>query len=125
MDDGNTSATRLVFCTGKVYYDLLEAKEREGNDDVALIRMEQLYPFPRKQFAAILAKYKKAKEYIWVQEEPENMGAWLYMTRMVNEIKLKCVSRPESASPATGSKKLSEKEKNTILDTIFGKVLVK
>jgi 2-oxoglutarate dehydrogenase E1 component len=125
IDDGNTSATRLVFCTGKVYYDLLEAKEKEGNEDVALIRMEQLYPFPRKQFAAILTKYKKAKEYIWVQEEPENMGAWLYMTRMVNEVKLKCVSRPESASPATGSKKLSEKEKNTILDTIFGKVLVK
>ncbi len=125
IDDGNTSATRLVFCTGKVYYDLLEAKEKEGNEDVALIRMEQLYPFPRKQFAAILAKYKKAKEYIWVQEEPENMGAWLFMTRMVNEVKLKCVSRPESASPATGSKKLSEKEKNTILNTIFGKVLVK
>jgi len=125
IDDGNTSATRLVFCTGKVYYDLLEAKEKEGNEDVALIRLEQLYPFPRKQFTAILAKYKKAKEYIWVQEEPENMGAWLYMTRMVNEVKLKCVSRPESASPATGSKKLSEKEKNTILDTIFGKVLVK
>jgi len=125
IDDGNTSATRLVFCTGKVYYDLLEAKEKEGNEDVALIRMEQLYPFPRKQFTAILAKYKKAKEYIWVQEEPENMGAWLFMTRMVNEVKLKCVSRPESASPATGSKKLSEKEKNTILNTIFGKVLVK
>ncbi|HTA82118.1 MAG TPA: 2-oxoglutarate dehydrogenase E1 component [Bacteroidia bacterium] len=125
IDDGNISATRLVFCTGKVYYDLLEAKEKEGNEDVALIRMEQLYPFPRKQFAAILAKYKKAKEYIWVQEEPENMGAWLFMTRMVNEVKLKCVSRPESASPATGSKKLSEKEKNTILNTIFGKVLVK
>ncbi len=125
IDDGNVNATRLVFSTGKVYYDLLEKKEKEGNDDVALIRMEQLYPFPHKQFNALLAKYKKAKEYIWVQEEPENMGAWLFITRMLPQVKFKCVSRPESASPATGSKKLSEKEKNTILDTIFGKVLVK
>jgi len=125
IDDGNTSATRLVFSTGKVYYDLLETKEKEGNDDVALIRIEQLYPFPHKQFNAILAKYKKAKEYIWVQEEPENMGAWLFITRMLPQVKFQCISRPESASPATGSKKLSEKEKNAILDKVFGKVLVK
>ncbi|HTB07341.1 MAG TPA: 2-oxoglutarate dehydrogenase E1 component [Bacteroidia bacterium] len=125
IDDGNTSATRLVFCCGKVYYDLLEAKEKEGVDDVAIIRMEQLYPFPRKQFNAVLGKYKKAKEYIWVQEEPENMGAWLFMTRMVKEVKLTCVSRPESASPATGSKKKSEMEKAEILNKVFGKVLVK
>jgi 2-oxoglutarate dehydrogenase E1 component len=125
IDDGNTGATKLVFCTGKVYYDLLEAKEKEGNDDVALIRIEQLYPFPHKQFNALLAKYKKAKEYIWVQEEPENMGAWLFITRMLPQVKFKCISRHESASPATGSKKLSEKEKNTILDKVFGKVLVK
>jgi len=125
IDDGNTSATKLVFSTGKVYYDLLETKEKEGNDDIALIRIEQLYPFPHKQFNALLSKYKKAKEYIWVQEEPENMGAWLFITRMLPQVKFKCVSRPESASPATGSKKLSEKEKKTILDTVFGKVLVK
>jgi 2-oxoglutarate dehydrogenase E1 component len=125
IDDGNTSATKLIFCTGKVYYDLLEAQEKSGADDVALIRIEQLYPFPRKQFNAVLAKYKKAKEYIWVQEEPENMGAWLYITRMVKEVKLSCISRPESASPATGAKKQSEKEKQTILDAVFGKVLVK
>jgi 2-oxoglutarate dehydrogenase E1 component len=125
IDDGNTSASKLVFSTGKVYYDLLEAKEKSGADDIALIRLEQLYPFPRKQFNAVLSKYKKAKEYVWVQEEPENMGAWLYMTRMVKEVKLSCVSRPESASPATGAKKQSEKEKQTILDKVFGKVLVK
>jgi 2-oxoglutarate dehydrogenase E1 component len=125
MDDGNTNATKLIFCSGKVYYDLLEAKEKNGANDIALIRMEQLYPFPRKQFNAILSKYKKAKEYLWVQEEPENMGAWLYMTRMVKEIKLNCVSRPESASPATGSKKNSENEKQAILNQVFGKVLVK
>jgi 2-oxoglutarate dehydrogenase E1 component len=125
FDDGNTGATRLVFCCGKVYYDLLDAKEKGGANDVALVRMEQLYPFPAKQFKAILAKYKKAKEYIWVQEEPENMGAWLYMTRMVKDIKLTCVSRPESASPASGSKKHSEVEKQDILNQVFGKVLVK
>jgi len=125
IDDGNTSATKLIFCCGKVYYDLLDAKEKSGSDEVALIRMEQLYPFPRKQFNAVLAKYKKAKEYVWVQEEPENMGAWLYITRMVNEVKFTCISRPESASPATGAKKQSEKEKQTILDKAFGKVLVK
>jgi len=125
IDDGNTSATKLIFCCGKVYYDLLDAKEKSGSDEIALIRMEQLYPFPRKQFNVVLAKYKKAKEYVWVQEEPENMGAWLYMTRMVNEVKFSCISRPESASPATGAKKQSEKEKQAILDKAFGKVLVK
>ncbi len=125
LDDGNTGATKLVFCCGKVYYDLLDAKEKSGAKDIALIRMEQLYPFPKKQFAAILSKYKKAKTYLWVQEEPENMGAWLYMTRMVKEIEWTRVSRPESASPATGSKKHSEIEKQAILDAVFGKVLVK
>ncbi|HXB10406.1 MAG TPA: 2-oxoglutarate dehydrogenase E1 component [Bacteroidia bacterium] len=125
LDDGNTAATKLVFCCGKVYYDLLDAKEKSGAKDIALIRMEQLYPFPKKQFTAILSKYKKAKSYLWVQEEPENMGAWLYMTRMVKEIEWTRVSRPESASPATGSKKHSEIEKQAILEAVFGKVLVK
>jgi 2-oxoglutarate dehydrogenase E1 component len=125
IDDGNTSATKLVFCCGKVYYDLLETKEKEGADDVAIIRFEQLYPFPYKQLSTVLSKYKKAKEYIWVQEEPENMGAWLFMTRMVKDIKLKCISRPESASPATGAKKKSEMEKQEILNKVFHKTLVK
>lgn len=125
IDDGNTTATKLIFCSGKVYYDLLEAKETTGANDVAIIRMEQLYPFPAKQFNAILDKYKKAKDYLWVQEEPENMGAWLYMLRMVRDIKLTCISRPESASPASGSKKHSEKEKQAILEQVFGKIPAK
>ena len=126
IDTGNNpSATRIVFCSGKVYYDLLEAKEKEGADDVALVRLAQLYPFPKKQFTAVLGRYKKAKEYLWVQEEPENMGAWLFLTRMVRDIKMQCIARPESASPASGSKKHSEKEKDAIMKKVFGKVLVK
>ena len=72
-----SSVKKLVFCTGKIYYDLVEG--REGNSSIAIIRLEQLYPLPIKQLNEVLAKYKNADEYIWAQEEPENMGAWAHM----------------------------------------------
>ncbi len=125
---------RLVFSFGKIYYDLAAKKESltpnpspqgEGNkaEEVALIRIEQMYPFPKKQFAEILSKYNLAKEFVWAQEEPHNMGAWGYLLRTVSPHlkggQLKCIARPESASPATGSKKVHEIQQREILEKVF------
>ncbi|MEJ7694246.1 MAG: 2-oxoglutarate dehydrogenase E1 component, partial [Daejeonella sp.] len=95
---------RVLFCSGKVYYDLLEKQQADKRTDVAVIRLEQLYPTPYDQMDAIRTKYKKAKEYVWVQEEPENMGAWPYIARKFrkSEFNFDVVSRKESSSTATG-----------------------
>jgi 2-oxoglutarate dehydrogenase E1 component len=122
---------KVVFCTGKVYYDLIEGREKSNSDDIAIVRIEQLYPFPLIQLKAILDKYKGATEYIWVQEEPENMGAWAHIMRMFmkysefENIKLKYIGRPENASPATGFSKSHAEQQQAILDKIFVKQLVK
>ena len=110
---------RSVFCTGKVYYDLLERQESEKNSGVAIVRVEQLYPFPQKQIDAIAAKYKNATEFVWLQEEPENMGAWSYMLRTFTSVDLKLISREASASPATGSHKQHDKEQHALIDKAF------
>ena len=125
LDDNNVNAkkiTRLAFCSGKVYYDLIERREAEKCDDIAFIRLEQLYPFPKKQVDAILTKYDKVKEYIFVQEEPENMGAWNYILRMMRSKNIQLISRPESASPATGSHEQHEKEQQEIIHSVFATV---
>jgi 2-oxoglutarate dehydrogenase E1 component len=88
-----------------------------------LVRFEQLYPFPRPAFREVLEKYKKAASFLWVQEEPENMGAWSYMLRQVKEVKLTYVGRPESASPATGSHHQHEREQQEILRRAFTSTL--
>ncbi|MFI5164519.1 MAG: 2-oxoglutarate dehydrogenase E1 component [Bacteroidia bacterium] len=117
------SVKKLVFTFGKIYYDLLAKKEELKNTDTALIRIEQMYPFPKKQFADILAKYNSAKEFLWVQEEPHNMGAWGYLLRTVSPHlkggQLQCIARPESASPATGSKKVHEQQQKDIIQKVF------
>lgn len=106
---------RVLFCSGKVYYTLSEAREKEGIKDTALVRVEQLYPYPRKEIQAILAKYRNARDITWVQEEPKNKGAWTYMEPRLREIlpdpaTLHYVGREESASPATGSTKVHAAE---------------
>ncbi|CAN5429129.1 2-oxoglutarate dehydrogenase E1 component [soil metagenome] len=124
MDDVNVNAkevTKLAFCSGKIYYELLDRQEKDKVKDLAIIRIEQLYPFPLKQVQELIKKYKNANEYIWVQEEPANMGAWTYLPRVFNEVKLKGISRPESASPATGSHKQHEKEQAAIIEQVFAK----
>lgn len=118
------SVKRIAFCTGKIYYDLAEAKEKEQNEDLAIVRLEQLYPLPTKQLQAILAKYKNATEYLWVQEEPENMGAWAYILRAFREVNLKYVGRNESASPATGYGKMHAQQQQNIIDRVFVKQLI-
>lgn len=110
---------RLVLCQGKVYYDLLAKKEKEKIDEVALVRVEQLYPLPDKQIAKIVSKYKQAEDVYWVQEEPRNMGALTYMLMNSNIPNLNTISRPASASPASGSPKRAEKRQNEIINSVF------
>jgi 2-oxoglutarate dehydrogenase E1 component len=117
--------TRVAFCSGKVYYDLIERREKEGVDDIAFIRLEQLYPFPKKQVDAILKKYNKAKDFLFVQEEPENMGPWRFVDVNLRSLNLKYVGRDAAASPATGFAKRHAEENEEIMTSIFNKVLVK
>lgn len=128
LDDSNADAkkvTRIAFCSGKVYYDLIERREKQGADDIAFVRLEQLYPFPHKQFDAILKKYSKAKDLMWVQEEPENAGAWRFVDHEVRSLNLKYIGRDEGASPATGFSKKHNEENEEIMRKIFTEVLVK
>lgn len=117
--------TRLAFCSGKIYFDLIERREKEGANDLAVIRLEQLYPFPKKQVDAILEKYKNAKEYLFVQEEAENMGPWRFVDKNLRSLNLKYFGRDEAASPATGFSKRHAEESEEIMLGIFAKVLVK
>jgi 2-oxoglutarate dehydrogenase E1 component len=109
---------KVVFCSGKIYYDLLEKQEAEKREDVALVRLEQLYPLPYKQVDAVVAKYKNAK-FAWVQEEPANMGAWVYILSCYRDVNWDVVSRKASASPATGYNKVHVKEQQDIVNKAF------
>jgi 2-oxoglutarate dehydrogenase E1 component len=112
-------ARKVLFCSGKIYYDLLEKKEKEGIKDVVIARVEQLYPIPEKQMQDVVSKYKGA-EVVWVQEEPQNMGAWNFLlSRLYEVLPLKVISRKNSASPATGFKKQHVKEQEAILTEAF------
>jgi 2-oxoglutarate dehydrogenase E1 component len=114
---------RVVFCTGKVYYDLLEEKEKEKLQHTAIIRLEQLAPLPHKQLQSIVDKYRKAKDWLWVQEEPANMGAWNYIAQNFNHVPLRVVARPVSGSPATGSSKFHHLRQRKIIEKAFGECI--
>jgi 2-oxoglutarate dehydrogenase E1 component len=121
IDDPNVDkkkVKKVVLCTGKVYYDLLEAQEKNQREDVALVRIEQLHPFPQNQVDKLLQAYK-AKEICWVQEEPENMGAWGFINRVVKGIDLQLIARKSSASPATGYGSAHAKEHEAIINQVF------
>jgi len=111
---------KVLLCSGKVYYDLLDEQQKSDRKDVALVRLEQLHPFPKKQLDAELAKYPKAKIY-WVQEEPENMGYWNYLLRFMRRELEDVVARKPSASPATGYNKVHVKEQKEIVGRAFDK----
>jgi 2-oxoglutarate dehydrogenase E1 component len=115
---------RVVLCTGKVYYDLLEARESKGIKDIAIVRMEQIYPFPQKSLAAQLTRYPNA-EVVWCQEEPQNMGAWTFVDRRIeavltglkgNSKRPVYAGRVEAASPATGLYKRHNREQAALVD---------
>ena len=113
--------TRVLLCSGKVYYDLRQRRQELGVEGPPIIRIEQLYPFPINQLLAAFAPLPKGTPLVWVQEEPENMGAWRFVRAMWDDsvcqrFPLKCISRPASASPATGSKTAHEREQAELVD---------
>jgi 2-oxoglutarate dehydrogenase complex dehydrogenase (E1) component-like enzyme len=126
IDDSASSdpqrMARVVFCSGKIYYDLLAAREERKADQIALVRLEQLYPFTHSMVSDILQRYPQAAEVIWAQEEPRNMGAWRFLREQFQPLldssgrELRYVGRSESASPATGSMKRHQQEQAEILD---------
>lgn len=112
----------VAFCSGKIYYDVLEQKEAQGiGNQVALVRLEQLYPFPDDQIQEIIKKYGADKKYIWLQEEPENMGAWTFIMKKTRdyEVRFDVISRPESGSPASGSPIASKLRHQTLISKLL------
>ena len=119
----SSKVRRILACSGKVYYDLLEARRDHAIEDCAIIRIEQLYPFPKDEVQAALARYRNADQLVWVQEEPRNQGAWsmLLSTRhlggcLTGHKPLVCVARPYSASPAVGYASLHQEQQRRIID---------
>ncbi len=110
---------KLVFCTGKFYYDLLAERENLDRNDVALIRIEQLFPLHLEKIQGVIDRYKNAEQYIWAQEEPKNMGAWSHMLERFNTVKLEVISRPYSSVPAPGSSTRDKRRQQKVIDTVF------
>jgi len=115
---------RVLLCTGKVTYELEKRREELERQDVAIVRVEQLYPLPRKPLEEALAGYADGTPVIWVQEEPENMGAWRFLRihfgeRLFDRLPFSGVCRQSAASPATGSKKSHDLEQNELLSAAF------
>ncbi len=113
-----SSVKKLVLCSGKLFYELLQEQEENNRKDVAIVRMEQLYPLPEKQINAIIEKYNP-EQLIWAQEEPENMGAWSHILRNLRHLPFEVVARSESAATASGSSKRSAKRQKTIIEQVF------
>ena len=114
------SVRRVVFCAGKVYFDLLKVRRKEGIRDVALVRIEQLYPFPGEEYAAVLRDYPNAREVIWCQEEPQNQGAWYQIRHRLQEFagarrEVLYAGRASAAAPATGVMKVHEAEQQGLV----------
>jgi 2-oxoglutarate dehydrogenase E1 component len=116
--------TRVLLTCGKIYYDAMAERERTGATDTAIVQVERLYPVPFDEIEAELAKYPAAREVIWVQDEPANMGAWpimaLKLPAHLHGRTLGRVSRPAGSSPAVGSVKLHQGEQTALLGQIFG-----
>lgn len=118
---------RVIACSGKVYYDLVKARAEKKHNDVAILRVEQLYPFPHKAFAAEMKKYPNLAEVVWCQDEPQNQGAWFFVQHYIHENmnegqRLGYAGRPPSASPAVGYAHLHQEQQKALLDQAFGKL---
>ena len=114
------SVDRLVLCSGKIYYELLDRREKEAAENVALVRVEQLFPLDKQGIIELVEKYN-AKEVVWVQEEPENMGAWTFILSELRTLGIDVIAREASAATATGSSKTSVAEQNKLLNKVFKK----
>ncbi len=110
---------KVLLCTGKVFFDLQEEQQANNRKDVAIVRLEQLHPFPYKQLEQELSKYSKNVQVVWVQEEPENMGAWTYILRVFRRVNIDVVARKASSSPATGYLKVHAKEQQELVRRAF------
>jgi len=125
-DDIESARTRrVVFCAGKVYYDLLESRRKHGIDDVAIVRIEQFYPFPIDEYAGLIREYPAAREIIWCQEEPQNQGAWYQIRHrlqesLTGEHALYYAGRAGAAAPASGIYQMHLKEQNALVEAALG-----
>ena len=122
--DKPAKTSRVLLCSGKIYYELAKHREESGRDDVAILRLEQLYPLADKHIEQALEPYADGTPTYWVQEEPANMGAWFYMCcrfgdRVLGRLPLKRVSRNASASPATGSAAAHQIEQQELIEEAF------
>src|SRR5262249_41846233 len=115
---------RVLVCSGKVYYDLVAKREEEGRTGaVAIVRLEQLYPWPADALKAVLARYRTAREWVWVQEESQNMGAWTFVAPRLQELMgfaFQYVGRDASASPATGAHSVHDREQAELVGAAIG-----
>jgi 2-oxoglutarate dehydrogenase E1 component len=121
IDDIKPSAvTRVVFCSGKVYFDLLKSRREARSDSVAIVRIEQLYPFPSEEYQAVLSKYSNAREIVWCQEEPQNQGSWYQIrhrlqSKLDDRHELLYAGRASAAAPATGIAALHEQQQKNLV----------
>ncbi len=121
-DQDKSNITRLIMCSGKVYYDLLEARRRDKLEHVAIIRIEQLYPFPAQAFKDVIRRYTHIQQYIWAQEEPKNQGAWYqskhhFYNNLEADADIQYAGRPASAAPAVGSFKTHIQEQRAVVQS--------
>jgi len=118
---------RVIACSGKVYYDLVKKREEKGADDVAIVRVEQLYPFPHKAFSAEMKRFPNATDVVWCQDEPQNQGAWFFIQHQIHENmlegqKLGYAGRAASASPAVGYAHLHQEQQKNLIEAAFAKL---
>jgi 2-oxoglutarate dehydrogenase E1 component len=114
------AVTRVVFCSGKVYFDLAEHRRNEGTKTVAIVRIEELYPFPIDEYARVIGRYRNAKEIVWCQEEPQNQGAWYQIRHRLQEPlgpshELFYAGRPGAAAPASGIHALHVRQQQALV----------
>jgi 2-oxoglutarate dehydrogenase E1 component len=128
IDDVNADINKVdtvVLCSGKFFYEMTEEAEKRNVENAAFVRVEQLYPLPKNQLDKINKKYKNAKNIIWAQEEPENMGAWTYMFMALKNPNMKVVARHSSSAPATGSSQAHKKRLAALFKGLFEKIAEK
>ncbi len=112
---------KLILCSGKIYYELLAKKEELNCENIALVRLEQLYPLQQDKIEEILSKYSSRTQLVWVQEEPENMGAWAYILRNFRDTGIQVIAPVASGSPAPGSHKMFERNQNNVINRVFNR----
>jgi 2-oxoglutarate dehydrogenase E1 component len=125
IDDAAVAAPKkMIFCSGKIYYDLIVEREKRNCSDVAIVRIEQLYPFPKSKIEEILKKNQQIQKFVWAQEEHENMGAWRFVAPLIKglldfHVDLHYAGRPCSAATAAGSYLLHKKQYQKMMDEAF------